>query len=97
MSWSINKSRPSSARFCVFCGSDKIRRDDFGHPSGNAVAFLCEICNGGFRVSQSPRVAHALRIFKEHREFRDGKAYDNVPEHIQKQWADAIERGEQTK
>lgn len=86
--WSVNKSRPSGAKFCPFCGSDKIERDgDKPKHIQNGADYICATCCAGWRMLQSPRVQKTLALFAEHRRCRDGFWLDGpIPKEIADIW-----------
>lgn len=75
--------RFAAARFCPWCGSESIRRDDYhlSHPTKRQQKnptcpppeFVCSSCGTGFRLSASRRHSDANDLFAMHRKMRNGR------------------------
>lgn len=73
----------ASARFCPWCGTESLKRDDYHltHPSNRQKPnptsvppeYVCLTCSVGFRLSASRRHEAANDLFAEHRRMRNGR------------------------
>ncbi len=87
------------ARFCPYCGSDRIDRDLFSNdrktsnsPNGrnDKVEFSCQVCLRGFGIVRSTREQIALALFAEERKIRQHqRASQGVTPETMKAWEQA--------
>jgi hypothetical protein len=62
--------RLKNARFCPWCGTNSLVRDQFGDWENKLPAFICSVCHAGFTLSRSPRAEFALELFGRERRCR---------------------------
>ena len=87
------------ARFCPFCGSDKIdwdwfqnERKTFRHPNGrnDKVEYACQVCFRGFGIVRATREQEAIKLFAEERKVRQHRrASDGVAPETMQAWEQA--------
>lgn len=73
-----HRQKPSSARFCPWCGVASLQRDDYlsehtNHNNGKGVSFFCLTCGNGFNVQNSFRADLAIRYLRAEAKLRPPK------------------------
>lgn len=72
-----------AVKFCPWCGSDDIQRDDFnpaaikknGEQRDHGLrAWVCNLCFQGYVVKLSPRAEYARHMIREQAKLRPGKS-----------------------
>src|SRR5687767_2007908 len=70
----MSKGKLGRARFCPWCGTRTIERDNFNqsdtHHSDNHISYVCTTCHTGFSLQNSPRVMFAHRMYAQERQLR---------------------------
>jgi len=78
----VSKRLFTSARFCPWCGTETLERDEYQREHGRVSRdgrpayefgipeYVCRICGAGFKLGPSMRHAHAVALFAEHRKMR---------------------------
>jgi hypothetical protein len=86
---SRSKGKPHTARFCPFCGLERLQPDRVEGFRQAFSEFICDSCSAGFRILDSRRVQMAARLFKQHRALR---VATNGKDKSQDQWKAACHK-----
>lgn len=73
---SHSRGKLHKARFCPWCGLDRIERDNYANPDHSKVEFVCLSCGACFRLMEGSRRLAAARIFAQERKFRQNASAD---------------------